>query len=190
MAHRRGGSSRGRGISQSQRRKTKWVSFGTDSNIPISIGIINEVGNQVTGTEVTATAFIADPMSEGLQESTILRIRGSLFLRENKKAALLSNRFSEAFAYGIGVVTQEAAEAGAVPNPASVDGASWDGWMFYRSQMEPNIDAQSTVIDVKAMRKLESGYTLVFVLGAVFNDAYTAVQPEAQLAARILFMLA
>jgi len=95
-------------------------------------------------------------------ESTILRIRGSLEVDKNSATA---NEVST-FAFGIGVIERTAAEAGVVPNPASPEGANWDGWMFYRSSQLPTVEAQASIVDVKSMRKLQSGNALIIVAGS------------------------
>jgi len=118
-----------------------------------------------------------------------MRIRGSLNMQKNTIVALETTNF----AVGFGVMETGAAAQAAFPNPATPEGADWDGWMFYRSLNSAIVDAASTIIDVKAMRKVQSGYSLVFVCGsdrASSDDSnVTAPAIAAQLNARILFLL-
>jgi len=170
MAHRRG-SFRPR-ISDTQRRKKLWVGFnalasdgqnqGTDTTLLLSFQTPSSVivGNVA---ESSAGFFFPTGKTAGFidSESTLLRIRGSL---ELPKITQVANEYT-VVAFGIGVLETGAATKGAAPNPASPTGAGWDGWMFYRSQYQGALDANAGIVDVKAMRKIQSGYSLVFVLG-------------------------
>jgi len=122
-------------------------------------------------------------------ESTLLRIRGSLGLEKNSEVGV--ELFVHAF--GIGVMETTAANLGAFPNPASPLGADWDGWMFYRSIHSSVVDAAGSIIDVKAMRKIQSGYSLIFVAGVyastVDDSNATAPAINAQFTGRGLFLL-
>jgi len=169
MAHRR--SFRGRGISDSQRRKRVWGAFsslaadatqsGTEPNLLIrfftSVVIAGDVAQAFTGAVFPAL----NSPGQILPESTILRIRGSVELPKN---VILAAEYTTS-AFGMGVMEAGAALQGAFPNPASPEGANWDGWMFYRTQQQGALDANAGIVDVKAMRKIESGYALVMVMG-------------------------
>ncbi len=65
--------------------------------------------------------------------------------------------------------------------------------MFYRSINSGILDAASTVVDVKAMRKLQSGYSMIFVSGmhaATFDDSDASTSAIAtQITVRGLFLL-
>jgi len=63
------------------------------------------------------------------------------------------------------VLESSAAALGACPNPATPDGGAWDGWMFYRSQQTAALDANASIIDVKSMRKVQSGMSIIVVVG-------------------------
>jgi len=173
MTHRRG-SFRRSGISDSQRRKKVWgslsalalgsaVSTRTSLDFFASSVVIqaNQVSQSFGYVFVAANDLGAIP-----PESTILRIRGSLQLQKNTFAGTLQDDF----AFGIGVMETGAANLAAFPNPATEAGSDWDGWMFHRSINSGVLDAASTFVDVKAMRKVESGYSLILVYGGVQTD--------------------
>jgi len=195
MAHRRS-FGRGRGISQSQRRKKTWIpfvapatgdglSFGDDGLILSFVAASQSITSP--GGQTVGFFSISDEIPE---ESTILRIRGSLELPKNVAGA-----GSNVHAVGIGVMERTAAESGVVPNPASPAGAAWDGWMFYRSTMLPPVEAESSLFDVKSMRKVQGGYAVIIVAGT-----FLSVEPaqsvgqnlaaiDAKMVARALILL-
>jgi len=161
MAHRRGGF-RGRGISDSQRRKKLWSPiFGPASELDLAnVGDDSPTlnydvgpGPVLTSPQAQAQAYVGTTQDfAGIDpESTLLRIRGSLILPKNIFGGIAG---IETFAFGIGVMETGAAQLAAFPNPATVAGAAWDGWMFYRSINSSVVDAASTTVDVKAMRKI------------------------------------
>jgi len=169
VAHRRG-SFRGRGISDSQRRKKKWIVLtcptvssdgaSTANQTPnINLVIPGNVGGSTVEGNSAACVAVED---EGIpDESTILRIRGSVNLPKN----VLTTSGNDYFAIGFGVMESSAAELGAFPNPATPVGGSWDGWMFYRTQQVGAVDTVGTIIDVKSMRKVQSGYSFFAAVG-------------------------
>jgi len=167
MAHRKRFT---RGISDSQRRKKLWTPL---------LALPRDVEGAGDNTELTPTVVLGFPFKDAagpgqsvatsigvvyslIAESTILRIRGSLNMGKNS----VSTSDIETFAFAMGVMETGAALLGAFPNPATPEGSVWDGWMFYRSFNSAIVDAASTIVDVKAMRKVESGYSLVVVYGA------------------------
>jgi len=189
MAHRRG-SFRGRGgISESQRRKKAWAgltNFGTDD---LNAVTLQPVSLGAPGASLDLTFF--DPASGGtltLEESTILRIRGIVDVPKSVLALDGANATTIA-AFGIGFVTTQAAQAGAVPNPATVLGADWDGWMFLRSSTQSPVDIQGTMMDVKAKRKWRSGESLVFVAGLATDAPAGAVSQVTSVMCRTLILL-
>lgn len=167
MAHR--GTFRGRGITQSQRRKKTWlpiqgpattdgILFGDQT---LNIQFIAPTGPLLNSPQDQLVGFFSFP-DELPEESTILRIRGSLEVVKNATGV----GFVDNFAFGIGVMERTAAEQGAVPNPATPQGAAWDGWMFYRSSQLPTVEAQASIVDVKSMRKMQGGNALIIVAGS------------------------
>jgi len=171
----RRGSFRGRsaGISDAQRRKKSW--FGaTSATTQSEDQAANTVVMDLLGvaTPEVVTFFFASSDNPALAESTIIRIRGSIELPKNSGLPVSNGNVDVQFAFGICMVTEDAAAVAAVPNPASGIGASWDGWMFYRSQWQGALDANAGVFDVKAMRKWKSGDAFCLVYGASgFNNA-------------------
>jgi len=121
-----------------------------------------------------SVAVLQFPSQAGFIESTLLRIRGTVSV---EKSAYFPS-VAEIQAFGIGIVSDQAAEALAVPNPATATGYDWDGWMFLRQSSEIAVDVQGTMMDVKSMRKWQSGDSIVFVAGAATDNpaGFTATQ--------------
>jgi len=196
MAH-RGSFRGGRGISESQRRKKVWNTFSAFAQDDVVVASFPSptlnfdapiAGAASPAGQVVSYVFSAQQAVPA--ESTIMRIRGSL----NLQKTTISATEIITFAFAIGVMeTGAALTFGAIPNPASTNGANWDGWMFYRSQLGDNIDAASTIIDVKSMRKIQSGYSLVLAMGSeavTFGDQATSAPAiVGQFTARGLFLL-
>ncbi len=180
--------SRGRGISQSQKRKKLWSPL---SGQPTGEGLVNDNVNESVTLNFPVPADVAAPGAAAFgslafvfptgngdgdipPESTLLRIRGTIKLDQNvAEDGATANDGIETHAFGIGVLESGAADLGAFPNPASPDGSAWDGWMFYRSLNAPVVDAAGSGMDVKSMRKIQSGYSLVLVYG-VYKVGYDA----------------
>jgi len=197
MAHRRG--SFVRRVSPAQRRKKAWAAFRafpqstTSGTVATSI-ILNFSGNTdgVSNPGVASFGYVFPTGKESGAldaESTLIRIRGSLILDKNVVGA---TEF-EAHAFGIGVMETGAALLGSFPNPASPEGSNWDGWMFYRSISTAVLDAEASIVDVKSMRKIESGYSLIFVAGVhvtTDDDSVPAIAGvNAEFTSRGLFFL-
>jgi len=191
MAHRRG-SFRGRvGISDAQRRKKAWGGLKAalspalvpSPTIPLDVSFTPTANPDFGSVSVNFTQGIPD-------ESTILRVRGSLNMVKN----VIAGVEILTVAYGMGVMETGALLQGAAPNPASPDGSNWDGWMFYRSLNSAVVDAASTMIDVKAMRKIQSGYSFFFAFGVYImttddSVATTPIVATSEITARGLFLL-
>jgi len=186
MAHRRS-SFRGRNVPQ--RRKRLWADLnvaspgatgdiaGTRLDIPGSVG---------PGGLLTFAAFPSSA-APGLLESTLVRIRGWVSVPKSIPSGTANTGTVNAF--GIGFVSEEAAEGGALPNPATQQGQDWDGWMFLRSSSEVPLDAVGTMMDVKAMRKWQSGNSLVFVFGTATDNVAGDASEVLVYSARGLFLL-
>ncbi len=199
MAHRRG--SFRRGISESQRRKKVWSPFSgptVESDLVSSgdptntLRFISSVGATLTSPQSSLFGFVFDTgFAELIEaESTLLRIRGSLQMDKNSAGSTLQ----QTFAFGIGVMETGAAQQIAFPNPSTPAGSNWDGWMFYRSVDTGILDATGAIVDVKSMRKIQSGMSLVFAYGATETNttvggAAAAPALNAQFTARGLFLL-
>jgi len=76
-----------------------------------------------------------------------------------------------------------------VPNPATATGYDWDGWLFLRQSDQATVEAQATIVDVKAMRKWKSGDSIVFVAGLATNDVAGVSGPGFGFSLRGLFLL-
>ncbi len=182
MAHR---GTRGRGISQSQRRKKTWVQLnqligsGTGSPGRTNVFAITITNSATPGVGVQ-DGFIAadgdgtgaDPLISTLpDECTILRVRGNMtFPAYDLQDPIVAGMASET-AFGFGVAALKDLNADSYPGPASE--ASWDGWMFRRAAPVSPVDSIGTVIDVKAMRKVKSGDAFFFMMEQV-NISTTA----------------
>jgi len=185
MAHRR--SFRGRSTSDSQRRKKSWFTVGGFSEdiagFTLSPPTLASPGSSLQ--LLSTDGFGASP---SILESTILRIRGFLDIPKSDYDENAANA-TTVRAFGIGLVTNEAAQSAAVPNPATVLGAEWDGWMFLRSSTQVALDITGTLLDVKAMRKFETGMSLVFVAGAATDLPAGVIPGLYKCNPRLLFLL-
>ena len=104
-------------------------------------------------------------------EATIVRLRGD-FLVFLTAATAQGDGFSGAF--GVGLVSNEAFNAGQAAVPGPVSEQDWDGWLYHRffHSFSPNsgisVSEQAIIqrveIDSKAMRKWSEGYTLTPVV--------------------------
>jgi len=122
----------------------------------------------VAGTLSGGTKISGGPGSEDV---TILRTRGLVHVSSDSS---LGTPVGVDMAIGMGLVTTEAAAAGAVPLP--FENPDWDGWFVY--QVFPLIGRPpstsslfldgSTVIDSKAMRKVPAGQVL-FIATQMFS---------------------
>jgi len=160
MAHRRAFRTSG------LRRKKLWANLDfTQPGENVAISGFTPADVVAPGGSVSAIFFSANA-APAITESTILRIRGYIDVPKSTSSSIQSAASSTAFAFGIGLITDEAAlVASAIPNPASITGADWDGWMFLRSSTQIPVDVQGTMLDVRAKRKFQSGMSLVFVAG-------------------------
>jgi len=172
-----------RGISETQRRKKAWI----DMNPGPALGFDSSGGAiippDVVGG-VPTVAVLAFPSQSGFLESTILRIRGNIKI---PKSTYVEGAQSKVFAFGIGIVSDDAATALAVPNPATATGYDWDGWMFLRQGATEALEPNAEIVDVKSMRKWKSGDSIVFVAGLSGASAQTGIAFEFSL--RGLFLL-
>ena len=199
----RRGSFRGsRGISDSQRRKKAWVSIknildpsgAQQSNFQTSL-VIN-LPESTAGPGGRAEAFrgvIADPVS-GVgdefstlpEESTILRVRGSLLFPAHDITATAASVGAQ-YAFGFGVTDIRSIVNGVAPGPI-VD-ADWDGWMFLRQSAVADITYPGSVIDVKAMRKIKTGDAFFMAAQSVTGFAATAPAEDFTFDLRLLMLL-
>jgi len=187
MAHRRGGF-RGRsvGISQTQRRKKSWLAFSTAGNEHAGVAIATGDTGAAPGSNLgVALITSVDGETAGLVEGTIMRIRGTI---DVPKSTVLTTAQSTVVAFGIGFVTDEAGQGLAVPNPATGAGQDWDGWLFYRSNLQGALDANAGIMDSKSMRKWNSGMSLALIAGVSTDLAAGASSQTVSLIVRGLFL--
>jgi len=185
----RRGSFRGRsaGISDSQRRKKSWIALGDEASPTLAGFFLFPSGIGSPGESQALLRFDAAGAFPSLIESTILRMRGYV---DVPKSILTNAATATVEAVGIGFVTTEASFAvGGVPNPASLNGAEWDGWMFLRSSSQVSVDNQGTLLDIKAMRKWQSGTSLVIVHGFSTQNAAGHSSTGSSWNLRALFLL-
>lgn len=186
MAHRRG-SFRGRsGISDTQRRKKAWIDMNVapGNQDDISGGALAAPALVAPGDSVSVLQFPSQP---GFLESTILRIRGNVSVPKSTYGEITA--LTSVFAFGIGVVSDEAATALAVPNPATATGYDWDGWLFLRQGNSTALEPNAEIVDVKAMRKWKSGDSIVFVAGLATNAVVGEGAMPVAFSLRGLFLL-
>ncbi len=181
MAHRRGGF-RGRGISQSQRRKKAWIAVkqantsvtATGSLFTTAIHLETAVTPASSGGQTSSTRALIDEGIQGLgdevstlpEESTILRIRGSLLMPKNSIG--VAQQVADNYSFGFGVTDIRSIVGGSSPLPIS--DVDWDGWMFLRQSASVALDSNATILDVKAMRKIKTGDAFFATAQAVTGD--------------------
>jgi len=163
----RGRTFRGRGISETQRRKKAWIDMNSAPFFGNDISGSSLTPPDTVGNNENTVAILQFPSQPGFNESTILRIRGNLSVPKSTYAG----SGGIAFGFGIGIVSDVSAEALAVPNPATAVGYDWDGWLFLRQNTTVAVDPTGEIVDVKAMRKWKSGDSIVFVAGLAAESA-------------------
>jgi len=181
----RGRTFRGRGISETQRRKKAWVDMNTllVQGADVSGGTLTPPDLLAVGESLTLIQFPSQP---GFAESTLLRVRGNLSVPKSDYSAGAGGL---TFAFGIGVVSDVSAEALAVPNPATASGYDWDGWLFLRQASTTPLEPTAEIVDVKSMRKWKSGDSIVFVAGMTTLNNGGAVGQAFSFSLRGLFLL-
>ncbi len=199
MAYRR--TPRGRGISQSQRRKKAWIAvksviggaggnalFMTSNQLPLpaSAAGVGATSTLLLGLVTDPSTTVGDETSTLPEESTILRARGSLLFPKTEFTP--GNNFPIAqFAFGFGVTDIRSIVNGVAPGP--ILDADWDGWMFLRQSAVAPVDSEGTVIDVKAMRKLKTGDALFFSAQGIAGTAAATSAVDFIFDLRLLMLL-
>ncbi len=198
----RGRSFRGRGISQAQRRKKTWVQLevlvgaGTASpgrtgalGLDVTTPSVNGTTNRDGFIAMTGDGSGAAPFASLLpDESTILRIRGSLVFPKNGASTVGFDPLETQFVFGVGVTGISDLNSDSYPGPIS--DADWDGWMFLRQSALGPADSNATLVDIKAMRKIQSGDALfVMAEGAANLNAGQSISGSWQFDLRVLLLL-
>ena len=136
------------------RRRMEWVTL-------VSTAMLSLAADTST-VGVFTTATVVGAAIARLTSPTIMRIRGSLTVRANVSGA------APPFAYGIGVANAQALAAGVASLPDAVaDGDfPWLYWTFgiaLDDAVGGTDEPARREIDSKAMRKLGSGDTSLFI---------------------------
>ena len=141
-----------RGRSSGARRLTQWIGPADQGYVSVASG-----GKTIVGT---------GPFTEA---ATIIRTRGQVSIQPGSFAADLN----VIGAFGVGIVSDEAAAIGVTAVPGPFDSADWTGWYVWRSfslhldvQSAVGFDVQSMInmeVDSKAMRKIYPNETFVLV---------------------------
>ncbi len=200
MAHRR--TFRGRGISDSQRRKKTWIAVkeqtgatgALQSFFRTSISMNVAATGSVNGDSQSATFGLidvgsapgGDEFSMLPEESTILRIRGTLDFPKNVKGSI-AQVVNAQYLWGIGVTDIRGIVNGA--NPLPITDSDWDGWMLLRGGTLPPLDATGTILDIKSMRKLKTGDALFIAVQSVNGASVIAPAAEWFFDLRLLILL-
>jgi len=196
----RRGSFRGsRGISDAQRRKKTWIaakeatnSLSQDASFTTSIAL-NTADTGPTPGSFSSAAFIlvndrvvgvGDEVSSLGEEVTILRSRGSLLFPKNT-IDVGQSKMSDIYGFGFGITDVRSLVNGAFPGPLT--DVDWDGWMFLRTSAVPPVDSVGSVVDVKSMRKIESGDALFFSVQSMSGDS--VITPKGNWAFDMRFLI-
>ena len=143
---------RGRGfIQRGARRLTQWIGPAVQGYVTVATG----------GATLISSLFLDDA-------ATIVRTRGMVSVQ----ATTASVSVDITGAIGIGIVSEEAFQAGIASIPEPFTDADWGGWMVWRSfgfRWEVTTDIGriaipwSLEIDSKAMRKMGPNERLVVI---------------------------
>ncbi len=152
-----------RAVGKGARRKTNW------GQSAIRTDITALAAGTVILTQRLSSANIITAFGP---ESTIIRTRGHVMVTTDQSAAT-ENVFG---AYGIAIVSEDAAVAGVASIPSPYSNADWDGWFvhgyFFASTRFADAtgftleqgDGAGFAFDSKAMRKLEDLESVVVLL--------------------------
>ena len=165
MARRR--SFTGPRLQRSQRRK-QWIGPADQSGVAVA-----------SGASVIISGFAPDDAF--MLQPTLIRSRGSLFVSGVSTADV-----SATGAFGGCIVSDEAFAAGTLSIPRPFDDSDWNGWFVWQavnwkfefiSGVGALMYGATYEIDSKAMRKMGTNETLVFIYesqaGAVTVNAIT-----------------
>ena len=179
MALRSRGSSFRPRFSSGQRRKTTW------SDGPEGIVALSASGSILIPVGITAN----------ISATTLVRVRGSMIIGLTATSAALDGFHG---AFGLCLVSDNAATVGITAIPQPVTDSSWDGWLYHHTFAVKTLTGtitnannalaafERTAIDSKAMRKWKESDVLVGVLEA--TEVGTSVL-TAELRSRFLVKL-
>ncbi len=195
---------RGRGISESQRRKKAWfaLSFGTGAsgatNVAFQTSIVMETAvtgpnpgetqNAIIAPIATGGSAVGDEFSLLPEECTILRMRGSLNFPKNViDAPGVLQVVTDQYVIGYGVTDVRSIVTGSPPLP--ITDSDWDGWMFLRQSGISPVDSEGSVVDVKSMRKIQTGDSFFIAAQSVSGDSVATPIGQWTLDLRLLILL-
>jgi len=197
MAH--GRRPRGRGVSDSQRRKKTWnqikelsavgsgqaPGFHTNFELSVTPGAVTGIGVRDGFILATGVGTGVSPIVSSLpEECTILRIRGSLVF---PKYIVGAGAGAVDCSFGMGVSGISDLDSNSYPAPIS--DADWDGWMFKRAGAVSPVDPTGAIVDVKAMRKIKSGDAFFVQVEAVPESTTSTAALFWQFDLRLLVLL-
>ena len=180
MALRRGFSLSSR--PRSAKRPVAWgAGPGSETQTQISTSSNNIIGSGVVLVDSN--------------KATIVRIRGQLSIYLSAVGAALD---VDLFAFGIGLVSDQAFAAGAASVPDPFDDSSWDGWMYHRfgsvaseaAAIASGVEGMRVfrdTVDSKAMRKWGANQTVIAVLSV--TEVGTAPVIQVNFDSRMLIKL-
>ncbi len=180
MAHRRFG--RVAAGSRVPRRSTEW---GASADVTA----VTALGGATTLIAQTFTGAILQ--TAGLLPSTVVRVRGELYIQSDQPTAA-ERPFG---ALGFAVVSDEAATAGAASVPGPITNAQSEKFFVWQPwQSAAIVDSAAVAIqpmyrfefDSKAMRKIQNGDAIVVMME---NGALAGIGAQFILQFRILFKL-
>jgi len=146
---------RRRFVSSGPKRQNQWVAPAAQAYL--SVGSTNSV---------IIASFTPD--AQGLNHPTVVRTRGQVSIKLPTYAA----DANVVGAFGVGIVTEQAFNAGQASIPETFDEADWGGWFVWRSfslHYESITAASSFIaswefeVDSKAMRKVGPNDTIVLM---------------------------
>ena len=167
---------------QGPRRSTEW---GASADVTA----VTALGGATTIIAQTFTGGILQ--TAGLLPSTVVRVRGELYVQSDQ-AAVAERPFG---ALGFAVVSDEAAVAGAASVPGPITNAQsekffvWQPWQAAAVVDSANVAIQPMErfeFDSKAMRKIQNGDAIVVMME---NGALAGIGAQFILQFRLLFKL-
>jgi len=169
-------------LRQGQRRKTVWVASADVTAVTALGGATALLAQTFTGASLLAS---------GLIPSTVIRVRGELYVQSDQ-TAVAERPFG---AMGFAVVTDQASAAGIASVPAPITDESSDSFFVWQPwQAAAIVDSAAVAIqpmerftfDSKAMRKIEEGSGMVVTLE---NAALAGIGAQFILKFRLLLKL-
>ena len=151
---------------RSVKRATTWVQAAVMAETSIGAASTKVLLQRLTAASI---AIIGAP-------TTVVRTRGNLIVRSDQ---IIATEIQNG-AFGMAVVSEEAAVAGAASIPGPVSEASWDGWFLWFSVQNVfsftsgvGTDSQGGRLfefDSKAMRKVEDNESVVVMYESGANS--------------------